>query len=368
MAERVLTLRELNRATLARQLLLDRSALAVVDAIEQLVGMQAQQASPPYIGLWTRLHEFRRDDLAHVIADRRVIKATLMRATLHLLSAQDYWLLRKTLQPVFSYAAESIVKQREHVDFDTDDVLRVARDYLVQEPRTFAEISAMLAAYRPDCDIGAMRYTVRTHLPLIQVPINTGWSYPGNPQFTLADTWLGQSAASDANLQLLVFRYLAAFGPATVTDIQTWSGLLKLKDAIDALKPQLRIYRDEQRRELLDLPDMPLPDAETPAPVRFLPEYDNLLLSHHKRTRILNDQYRSLVYLPGLRVRATFLIDGFVHGAWKIEKQKQAATLLIEPFAAITPHQRAALATEAEQLVRFVEADAKTFAVRFADG
>lgn len=226
----------------------------------------------------------------------------------------------------------------------------------------------MLAQYRPDCDIGAMRYTVRTHLPLIQVPISTGWSYPGNPQFTLADSWLGQADFAEANLQLLVFRYLAAFGPATVTDLQTWSGLPKLKDAVEALKPQLRIYRDEQRRELLDLPDMPLPDADTPAPVRFLPEYDNLLLSHQKRTRILDDQYRSLVYLPGLRVRATFLVDGFVHGAWKVEKQKQAATLVIEPFAPLSQQQRDQLGEEAEQLLRFVEAGAKTYAVTFAEG
>lgn len=367
MANDVMTLRDLNRATLARQLLLERASIPIPAAIEQLVGMQAQLASAPYVGLWTRLREFRREDLASVIADRSMIKATLMRATLHLLSANDYLLMRATLQPVMAYAAESITKRREHVDFDKDEVLRMAREYLMQAPRTFAEISAMLAGYRPDCDIGAMRYTVRTHLPLIQVPTNGGWSYPGNPQFTLADTWLGQPKFQEANLQLLVFRYLAAFGPATVTDIQTWSGLLKLKDAIEALKPQLRIYRDEQRRELLDLPDMPRPDAETPAAVRFLPEYDNLLLSHQKRTRIIADQYRSLVYLPGLRVRSTFLIDGFVHGAWKIEKHKQAATLVIEPFAELTKQQRDELGQEAEQLVRFVEADAKTFAVTFAD-
>jgi hypothetical protein len=366
MADRVLTLRELNRATLARQMLLDRVSLPVLAAIERLVGMQAQLPLPPYIGLWTRLKDFRREDLAGCIEDRTVIRATLMRATLHLFTAEDYLRFRATLQPALDNAFAAVFKRRDQT-LDVDKILDVGRRYISEKPRTFAEVSDMFAELMPDADVGSMRYAVRTHLPLVQVPISTGWSYPSTPQFTLAESWLGKPIPTETHFRDLVFRYLAAFGPASVNDLQTWSGLAKLKDAIETLKPELRTYRDENRRELLDLPDMPLRNADTPAPERFLPEFDNLLLSHDKRTRVLADTYRKKVYLPGLRVAATFLVDGFVHGVWKIEKAKGTATLVIEPFESLTKQNRNALAEEAERLVRFVEPGAKAVAVRFAD-
>lgn len=225
----------------------------------------------------------------------------------------------------------------------------------------------MLSELMPDCDVGALRYTVRTHLPLIQVPVSSGWSYPGNPKFTLAEAWLDKPTPTDENLKMLVFRYLAAFGPASVTDIQTWSGLTKLKASIEKLKPALHVYHDERGRELFDLPDAPIPSADTPAPERFIPEFDNLLLAHNDRTRIIADEYRSKVYLPGLRVAATFLIDGVVRGVWKIEKKKDTATLIIEPFASLTKQNRNALTGEAEQLIRFIESSSKVFEVRFIE-
>ncbi len=367
MPERVLTLRELNRATLARQLLLERASMPVPAAIERLVGLQAQLPMPPFVGLWTRLNGFRREDLARLIEERRVVRATLMRATLHLFTADDYLLLRATLQPALERASADIAKRRGGDNFDIEEILAVARRYIAETPRTFAEISAMLTQLKPEIDLGSMRYTVRTHIPLVQVPVNSGWRYPSVPQFTLADSWLGKPIPAEDQFKTLVFRYLAAFGPATVTDLQTWSGLVKLKDAVEKLKAELRVYRDERGRELLDLPDMPLPDADTPAPERFLPEFDNLLLSHEKRTRVVADKHRSRVYLPALRVAATFLIDGFVHGAWKVEKKKGTATLLIEPFEPLTKQNRSALTEEAERLVRFIEPDAKAFEVRFTE-
>ena len=362
MAGRILTLRELNRATLARQHLLERASRTVPDMIEQLVGLQAQLPRAPYVGLWTRLHRFQRDDLANLIDNRTVIKATLMRSTLHLFTADDYLRLRETLQPVMTSAFESIAKRRDS-RLDYDRIIAAARDFLAEQPRSFAEIADMLTALVPDGDPGAMRYAVRTHLPLVQVPTDTAWSYPGNPQFALAEDWLKQSIPTEDNLRTLVFRYLAAFGPATVTDLQTWSGLSKLKEVVVSLKPELRTYRDEKRRELFDVPDAPLPDADTPVPVRFLPEFDNLLLGHKDRTRVVADEYRSKVYLPGLRVSATILVDGFVQGVWKIERKKKAATLRIECFAPLTKPQQQALMDEAEALIRFVESDAETFAV-----
>lgn len=363
MADRILKLRELNRATLARQMLLERETLAVPAAIERLAGLQAQLASSPYVGLWTRLRDFRREDLAGEIEMRKVIKATMMRATLHLCTADDYIRFRTSLKPVLIGAASAIAKQRGQ-DFDLDNILKAARKFIGEKPRTFAEISDLLTKLMPDYDVGAMRYSVRTHIPLAQVPITTGWSYSNKPEFTLAEPWIGQPISPEDNLRELVFRYLAAFGPASVTDAQTWLGM-KLKETFEKLRPELQTYRGEGRSEFFDLPGTQLPAEDVPAPVRFLPEYDNLLLSHSNRTRVVADEYRSKVYLPALRVAATILVDGFVRGAWKIEKTKTAATLVIEPFDKLTKKDCAALTEEGERLVRFVEPAAKSFGVRF---
>jgi DNA glycosylase AlkZ-like len=366
MPERILTLPELNRALLARQMLLERENESIPAAVERLIGLQAQVAKPPYIGLWTRLHNFQRDDLARLIEDHTIIKTTFMRATLHLSTAADYAYFRATLQPALTAGWSAIVKNRK-ADFDQAALLAMARDYIAETPRTFAEISAMLTERMPDQDVGAMRYLVRTHLPLVQVPITTGWSYPGTPAFTLAESWIEHPLETDDHFRELVFRYLVAFGPAGVTDMQTWSGLQKLKAAFDKFKPDLVIYRDENRRELFDLPDTPIPDADSPVPVRFLPEFDNILLSHSNRTRIVADEHRSKVYLPGLRVTATFLLDGFVAGVWKSETKKGVGSLTIEPFARLSIAHQTALADEAEKLVRFAEPGAKSYEVRFSE-
>ncbi len=347
-------------------MLLERESLPVTAAIERLVGLQAQISLPPYVGLWTRLQDFSREDLARLIENRKVIKVTLMRATLHLFTVDDYVRFRTTLQPMLDHAGAAIAKRRSG-DFNRDKLLAAARRYIGEKPRSFAEISDMVIRLMPDKDVGSMRYTVRTQIPLVQVPITTRWSYSNKPEFTLAESWIGRSVSPKDNLRELVFRYLAAFGPASVTDMQTWSGLPKLQETFEKLKPDLITYRDEGRRELFDLPNLSLPGGDLPAPARFLPEFDNLLLSHSNRRRVLADEYRSKVYLPGLRVAATILVDGFVRGMWKIEKTKNMATLEIVPFNKLIKQDRAALAEEGERLVRFIEADAKSYAVRFAN-
>jgi hypothetical protein len=366
MADRILTLRELNRATLARQMLLARETVSIPAAIERLVGLQAQLSSAPFVGLWTRLRDFRRDELARLIENRTVVKATLMRATLHIFTAEDYMRFRATLQSMLTGAGSAIAKQRG-ADLDLDGLLAAAQRYLGEKPRTFTEISDMVSELMPGQDVGAMRYSVRTHLPLVQVPITGGWSYANKPEFTLAESWIGRPISTEDNLRELVFRYLAAFGPASVTDMQTWSALPKLKDTFERLKPDLQTYHDERRRELFDIPDLLLPAGDTPAPVRFLPEFDNLLLSHSNRSRVIAEEHRSKVFLPGLRVRATVLVDGFVRGVWKIEKTKNTATLVIEPFDNLSRQDRAALIGEGERLIRFVEENAKSVAVRFGE-
>ncbi len=366
MAERVLTLRELNRATLDRQLLLRRHDMPVPAALARLAGMQAQLPQPPFVGLWSRLEGFEREHLSALIQSRQAVRATFQRATLHLLTSEDYMRFRTTIQPVLDVAGANIAGRNGAV-FDRAVILAAARQFISETPRTFAEISAMLTELQPGVDIGAMRYTVRTQLRLVQVPNSSPWSYPGNPSFTLAEPYIDRELDPETHEQDLVRRYLAAFGPATTRDMQTWSSLTNLKDAFEALRPQLVIYRDERKRELFDLPEIEIPSANMPAPVRFLPEFDNILLSHQLRTRIIADEFRKRVYLPGLRVAATFLVDGFVAGVWKVALTKKTAAITLEPFAAPTPKVRAALAEEAERLVRFIEPTAAHYAVHFAE-
>jgi hypothetical protein len=346
-------------------MLLERDSMSPPAAIERLGGLQAQLARAPYLSLWTRLRDLRREALDDLIQKRTVIKATWIRATLHLCTADDYIRFRSTLQPMLTNAANTIGKGRRR-DFDLNKLLAEARRYIAKKPRTFAEISEMVAEFMPEQDVGVLRYAVRTHLPLVQVPVACEWSYPNQPAFTLAESWIGRPLVADDRLKELALRYLEAFGPASVTDMQAWSGIPALKELFDRIKPKLQVYRGEGRREFFDLPDRAVADGDTPAPVRFLPEFDNLLLSHSNRTRVVAEEHRSRVYLPGLRVAATVLVDGFVHGSWKIEKTRDEALLVIEPFGKLTRTDRAALLEEGENLVRWVEPDSKSVGVRVA--
>ena len=346
-------------------MLLDRETRTVLDAVERLGGLQAQVVSPPYVGLWTRLRDFRRDELTRLMQERQVVRATLMRATLHLMTADDYLLLRPSLQPALTRSMKTTTGRR--VDgLNVERLVGEARAFFEEEPRTFADLRPLLSELEPDRDLSALAYAVRTHLPLVQVPSGGTWGYSGKAPFTSAEQWLGRPFSGSEDPRELVFRYLAAFGPATVRDVQTWSGRMQLKQCIERLKPELRIFSDERGNELLDLPDAPLPDPDTFAPPRFLPDYDNLVLSYADRRRVISDEHRKKVFLSAARVRATFLIDGFVRGAWKVEKTRRIATLEIEPFENLSREDRDALQDEGERLVRFVGEGAEEYEVRFA--
>ena len=364
MIERILMLREINRATLARQMLLEREKIPALDGVGRLVGLQAQVLKPPYVGLWSRLRDFRREDLARLAQERRVVRATLMRAILHLMTAEDYLLLRPALQPALDRSMRSIAGKRLD-GLDLDRLLAVARTRFEAEPCTFAALRPLLSELEPDRDPSALAYAVRMSLPLVQVP-GGPWGYPGNAPFALAESWLGRPLSDSGHPRHLILRHLAAFGPATVKDIQAWSYLVRLEDAAEELKPELRVFRDEDGKELLDLPEAPRPPDDAPAPVRFVPDYDNLVLSHADRRRVISDEHRKFVFLSAARVRATFLVDGFVAGTWKVEKSRGAATLVIEPFESLPQDARDALIEEGESLVRFVESEARAFEVRFA--
>jgi hypothetical protein len=354
---RELTPAELNRATLARQLLLERSALSPLAAIERLVALQAQLAKPPFVGLWTRLADFRRDHLAQLLRDRLAVRATTLRGTLHIMSASDYAAFRLALQPMLTAGMQSILRSRG-ATLDPVKLVAAAREILAAAPATFDTIRDRLVARFPDGNDRAMGYAVRTLVPLIQVPSDDRWAFPGAASFSL---WRGPLA--DGDLRDLVRRYLAAFGPATAADAQSWSGVSNLKPIFDELRAELVTFR-AGKRELFDLPDAPRPPGDTPAPIRFLPDFDNLVLGHADRARLLDDAHRAAVVTKNLQVKATFLVDGRVAGTWTIERKQDTATVVLAPFQPIPNKLRDAVHAEAEAVARFVEDDATDYAVR----
>ncbi|HEX9984933.1 MAG TPA: winged helix DNA-binding domain-containing protein [Thermoanaerobaculia bacterium] len=355
-----LTVRALSRATLARQLLLERSNMTAVAAVEQLGGMQAQLARPPYLGLWSRLENFDREQLTQAATKGQLVRATMMRGTLHLVSAKEYLKQRPALQPVFDRAIESIVA-KDSGNIDQDRLLADARAFLDRTPATFDALRKHLAVLHPDWNDRAMGFIVRMKLPLLQVPsADMPWGWHGTAAFAVAETHLGKKLAASASPAALALRFFGAFGPASVTDFQTWSGFTGGREIVEPLRPRLEVFRDEKGRELFDLPDAPRPAEDTPAPVRFLPEYDNLLLAHADRSRIIADQYRPRITpSKNLRVLPTFLVDGFVAGVWEVEVKKKTATLTLEPFGKLSKAAKAEIEREGERVAAFVEPGAK---------
>ncbi|HEU0006320.1 MAG TPA: winged helix DNA-binding domain-containing protein [Terriglobia bacterium] len=358
----VLGMRALNRALLERQQLLRRWKLSALVAIERLVGMQAQIPNSPYVGLWTRLEGFRPQALAELINERRTVRIVLMRSTIHLVTARDCLALRPVLQPVMDrnlYVGSHF--GRRILGMDTEALVAAGRALLEEQPRTGAELGKLLSIRWPDRDASALAYAIRNLAPLVQVPPRGIWGASGQATYTTAEAWLGRSVETDPLPDKMILRYLAAFGPATVGDIQIWSGLSALGDAIERLRPRLRVFRNEGGRELFDVPDGPLPAPDTPAPPRFLPVYDNLLLSHADRTRIIADEHRKQAG-AGL---GTVLLDGFVRGTWRITRHRSKATLIIEPFKRLSKKDTAALIKEGAELLAFVATDADVQDIQF---
>lgn len=353
----MLTLRALNRATLARQMLLRRERVTAREAVERLAGMQAQVAKPPFIGLWTRVEGFEREQLAKAIAKKDVVRGTLMRGTIHLVSRSDYLAWRMPIQPVLTRGAAAIARSA----YDPAELCEIARKFFDTRPCTFEELRELF----PKGDERLMAYTVRMHLPLVMVPDDSRWSYAANSAFAVAETYLGKKLKASDKPHDLALRYLAAFGPATPKDFERWSGLTGGRALFDELRPKLATFEGERKRELFDLPDAPRPDEDVEAPVRFLPEFDNLLLAHDDRARIISAEHQPRVATKNLRILATFLVDGFVAGIWSIGRKSKSATLTLTPFLELDKRTQKALEEEGEKLVRFAEEDAGTVAVRW---
>jgi hypothetical protein len=344
----VLGPRALNRALLARQGLLARGPCSAAETIEHLVGLQAQAPDAPYVGLWSRLEGFEAAELAALVETRAAVRTPLMRSTIHLVSARDALALRPLLQPMLEqrFAGSAF----ESVDgLDAGAFAAAARELLEERPRTRAELGRLLGERWPDRDPGSLSYAAAVVLALVQVPPRGVWRAGGSVAWATLEDWLGQPLGAGATADALVLRYLAAFGPATVKDIQSWSGLTRLRAVVERLRPQLVTFRDTAGAELLDLPDAPRPDPDTPAPPRFLPEYDNVLLSHADRSRIIGDGPR-LPLPPGNGgVAGTFLVDGRLRGAWRIA----GAELALDPYAPLAAADAVALRAEGERLLAF---------------
>jgi hypothetical protein len=364
----LLSRRALNRATLARQLLLARAALSATEAVEHLVGMQAQAPSAPYVGLWSRLEGFLPDALATPLAERQVVRASLMRATIHLVTVRDWLTLRPLTQSVLVRSFSSTAFARNVAGVDLDELLAMARVFLEERPRTRAQLGPLLRERWPDRDAESLAYAVTSHLPLVQVPPRGLWGTSGPPAWTTAESWLGHDPDLDVAaatltsphgvLDEMVLRYLGAFGPASVRDVQTWSGLTRLREVVDRLRPRLRTFCDEHGTELFDLPDAPRPDSETPAPPRFLPEFDNILLSHADRSRVIVDARRPPLFPGNGGVMGTLLVDGLFQATWRIVRQGGAARLVITPFTQLPSADLAAISGEGTRLLAFAAADA----------
>jgi hypothetical protein len=361
-APEVLSLARLNRATLARQLLLDRSELGVVAAVHAIAGLQAQEPASPFIGLWTRVAGFRVEALEAAITNRDVVKGTLMRATLHAVTAADYRAFQPAVQPML----QRIRRQDRVQPPDAAELRRLSEvaAAFTDEPRSLTELREHLAAQGSDTPPEEALWWLRRHAAFVHAPVDGApWSFGRRPQLVHAPTWLGDPdpfATEDAALDHLARRYLAAFGPATAADLARWSGLAvaRIRPALDRLEHEgeLRRFADERGRTLLDLVEAPRPPAETPAPPRLLPMWDSTLLAFDDRTRVISDAHRAVVIAKNGDTLPTFTVDGRVAGLWWAERDRPTGEprLVLEPFAPIPAAARRALARELEDLAALI--------------
>jgi hypothetical protein len=351
----VLTTRQLNRALLARQLLLRRRRMTVAEAVHAVGGLQSQEPRDPHIALWSRLSGFKSARLQQAAERREVVRGSHWRGTIHTVSAADYLAFRGLLQPLLD-------KELKHwAGGFTMKALEPALRALIddQGPLTAQQIAEALARRFPKARPEGLARWARNGLPMAMVPGADRWGYPRPPRFVPADRWLQQPLRDDASPREVVLRCLAAIGPAGAADVRGWCGLGAMKPVLEAMRGELAVFADEQGRELFDLPDAPRPRADTPAPVRFLPEYDNSLLSHDDRRRIVPPEHAPHFSMlrNGRRPRVV-LVDGFARAGWDIERQGDTARLLLTLHEPLDKALRDELQAEGEALLRFIEPDA----------
>lgn len=313
----IMGLQALNRALIERQMLRERADDSALATIEHLFGIQAQEPKSPYIGLWTRIQNFRPQELEDLLTSRQAVRLLLMRGTIHLVSAQDALGLRPHTQLKLDRELTSgpFAKRLQGLDFD--EVAEAGRKILDDTPQGTADAGKQLKQRWPDREHTVLGNALRNKLALVQLPPRGLWHQSGRAVCTTVENWLGRPQQA-MPIEELVLRYLRAFGPSTVMDAQQWSGLTRLAATFEVLRPQLVTFRNEAGKELFDLPDAPRPDPETPVPVRLLPEFDNILLAHADRRRVIADDRLSVV----IGGKPTVLVDGYVVATWSVKDRR----------------------------------------------
>ncbi|THA79142.1 winged helix DNA-binding domain-containing protein [Streptomyces sp. A0642] len=364
----VLSPRALGRATLERQLLLRRTAMSAQDAVRHLVGLQAQNTKPPYYQLFARLEGFRPAELAALMESREVLRIVTLRSTLHTHTADDALTLRPLVQEARD--RELRIFRKGLVGVDLARLRDLAKAYVEEAPRTPGEIRGHLLAEWPDADPQALGTAARCLLPLVQVTPRGVWGKSGQVALTTAEHWLGRPSAPVPAPDATVLRYLAAFGPASVKDMQTWAGLTRLREVFERLRPRLVTFRDEDGVELFDLPDAPRPDEDTPAPPRFLPEFDNVLLGHADRARVIPPRFKGRNGV-GNQAYGSVLVDGFLAAIWRLEATHPdvPTTVTVQELRPFTAAERDDVTDEAAALLSVMTTattDGRGYDVRFA--
>lgn len=350
-----LSLRELNRTLLVRQMLVERVSITPFELVRHLVAVQGQEPNWPYVGLWTRLAKFRHDDLAVLLRERKVVRSTMIRRTVHLADAADFRWLRPTVLPIVEAALKASYFRDEIEGLDLAELATAGRDLLSGKTLSRSEFGALLAERFPNRLPRRLAESVGVLVPLVNGPDTGAWGRWRNRRGTvaLADEWIGTPMSTTPEPETLIRRYLAAFGPATVADMQAWAGVTRLAEVIDGMREDLRVFTDDQHKVLFDLPDAPLADPDLPVPVRFLPAFDNALLGHKDRRRVISEEDRQRTAKEASGGVPMYLVDGFVHGRWALAE----STLRITPWHPLSTTDEAALRAEAENLLAFVAPD-----------
>ncbi len=370
----VLTLRELNRAMLARQLLLERTRIGIVAAIERLAALQAQWSPSPYIALWSRLKDFRREKLwsaMSAIERHEVVRARLMRGTLHLVSSRDFYAYAVATQDL-QRGAWNRLQVGRGVDPKKVAALAIA---FARQPRAKEDVLAHIHERIGEGLGGPFNWLVwrfvSAHADLVTAPPGGHWEYGGtDAPYVAARHWIarGERPSEEEAIETLVRRCLGAFGPAALADIAKFAGQVpaRVRPTLERIAPRLRTFSDEEGRLLYDLPRAPRPDADRAAPVRFLPRYDELLIGYQHRDRVIAPAHRPAVYSKNGIVEAVVTVDGFAAGTWSLVRAKNEAVLKVSPFARLAPRDRVAIETEGDALLAFLAPEATVAGVRFA--
>ncbi|MEE2039062.1 winged helix DNA-binding domain-containing protein [Nocardiopsis sp. CT-R113] len=362
----VLTRRALNRATLARQLLLRREDLPVTEVVTRLAGLQAQTTHTWYAGLENRIEGLAPESVGQLLTDGALVRVTLMRGTLHLVTPEDCRYLRPTVQPAIDQVVAHSTHGRATRGLDPDEIAAAGYEILTRAPLDLGQLGARLNERWPDVEGTHLAQVVKGRLPMLQIPPRGVWGASGPAALAPADTWTGLPMDAAPDPEGMVLRYLAAFGPAGVKDAQAWSGLTRLGEVFDRLRDRLVVLRGEDGRELFDLPDAPRPGEDTAAPVRLLYDFDNLLRGHADRSRVISDDDLKRLASRNGMPPATVLVDGEVRASWKVVRTRRDAVVEVVPYAEISGADREQVEAEGLRMLRFLAADRGGHEVRFA--